>query len=548
MNKFLENFPGTPRHTQVDALNKIDKAIKKGKKYIILCAPTGSGKSHIGSAIALSSKEPPQGFLDMIDDLSIYERDEFSRYVYAEQAMAYGNHRTTVCTVTKALQDQYENLFSSNTILFKGKTNYQCNVDPNLDCEMAPCIADPKLKVKCMKTNFCNYYNARDGALGSKFSTMNYNSFMCLPQHTRQLEYLVCDEASELEGEIVGHFSVDINYKTLFSSLSGLKIEKLRSEDPKDGYVWLKDLGEDLKFEYDSFAHKLNGMRQSKNKGKLFNEIRKFRYIKSVYDQIVILLKNWYKTEIIIECKGDNVLFTPLYVNTLTDDLFDCAKTVILMSATIIDPVNFAKRLGIKDYEYIEVENTFDPKKSPIYCSVAKYNLNYKNIDSNLPKVIKQIDKICNHYNDKKGLIHTHTHKITEKIQNAFRGNKRFIYREPGINNEKLMDIHIKRKDASVVVSPSLTFGTDLTDDLGRFQIVVKLPYPSLGSKRIKTLFDRDKLWYTDQMLTALVQSAGRCTRHINDHSETFILDGQILQVLKSNWNRLPQSFKDRIH
>ena len=106
MNKFLDSFPGTPRHTQTDALDKINQAIKRGKKFIILCAPTGSGKSHIGASIALSSKTPPQGFLDMIDDLSIYERDEFARYVYAEQAMAFGNHRSTVCTVTKALQDQ----------------------------------------------------------------------------------------------------------------------------------------------------------------------------------------------------------------------------------------------------------------------------------------------------------------------------------------------------------------------------------------------------------------------------------------------------------
>ena len=97
-------------------------------------------------------------------------------------------------------------------------------------------------------------------------------------------------------------------------------------------------------------------------------------------------------------------------------------------------------------------------------------------------------------------------------------------------------------------MSPSLAYGTDLPDELGRFQIVVKLPYPPLGSKRIKTLFDKDKVWYKNKMLTTLIQSCGRCTRHSNDHSDTFILDGQILRVLKENWIKLPKFFKDRIH
>jgi Rad3-related DNA helicase len=548
MNKFLKSFPGKPRHIQTDALEKIDKALKKNKKFIILCAPTGSGKSHISAAIALSSKPAPQKFINLVDNLSIYEREYNGKYSYESEALACGYHRTMVCTVTKALQDQYDQLFKDNTIVFKGKTNYQCNVDPNMDCDTAPCVTDPKLKQKCMSSQFCNYYNTRDDALKNNFSTLNYSSFFHLPPHTKQIEYLICDEASELEAEIVKYFTVEINYKTLTNALKKTKINKLTSESSQTGHAWLKELNNTLLLQQDIILNQIGNFKKSKNNSSTFSEIRKFKYIKSLQNQISVLLKNWFKIEVIIECKHDSVSFTPLYVNNLTKDIFDSAKNVILMSATIIDPVNFAKTLGIDNYEYIEVDNTFDPKKSPIFCSIAKYNLNYKNINNNLPKVIKQIDKICNHYGDKKGLIHTHTHKITESIQNKFKNNKRFIYREPGINNEEILNLHSKRKDSTVIVSPSLTFGTDLPDDLGRFQIIVKLPYPSLGSKRIKTLFDRDKTWYIDQMLNVLVQSVGRCTRHVNDFSETFILDGQIIQVLKTNWHRLPQYFKNRIH
>lgn len=546
MSKFLLNFPGEPRDTQVSALQKIETAISKNKKFIIVCAPTGSGKSHIGASIALSSKKCPNKFIEMIDDLSLYEKDDYSRYVYEEDVMAMGNHRATVCTVTKALQDQYNNLFESHSVVFKGKTNYMCQVDNNFDCETAPCVADPYLKKKCQVDKVCDYYNARDNSLGHNFSVMNYSAFLCLPQHTKQVEYLICDEASELEDEICSYYTVTINYMRLASALGKSKIKKLKTENLNDGYTWLRDLGEELKFEYDKFAHRLTKIKN--NKRKLAVEISNFKTVKSLYDNIIVLLSNWYKTEIVIECKSDDVTFTPLYVNNLAASFFDCAKHVILMSATIIDAPNFARRLGINDYEYIEVANTFDSKKSPIYCKVAKYNLNYNNIDNNLPKVITQIEKICNHYNDKKGIIHTHSFKITELIQKKLKNNKRFLYREPGVNNEKLIELHENNSKPTVVVSPSLTFGTDLKDDLGRFQIIVKLPYPSLASKKIKTLFERDKAWYANKMLNALVQACGRCTRHKDDYSDTFILDGQILQVLKMNWTKLPDHFKTRIH
>jgi len=546
MHSLLAHFPGTPRHTQVEALQKIERAIKNNKKFIIICAPTGSGKSHIGATLALSSKNAPAGFLQMIDDMTLYEKDDYSRYVNEEMAYSFGNHRSAVCTVTKALQDQYNDLFQQHSVVFKGKSNYMCQVDNNRDVEAAPCVADPALKKKCQINKICDYYNARDAALGHKFAVMNYNAFLCIPSHMKQIEYLICDEASELEESIADHYTVDIQYMKLASALGKSKIDKLTSENLNDGYQWLRDLGEELKFEYDKFAHRLTKIKS--NKRKLEVEIGNFRTVKSLYDKIVILLSNWYKTEIVIECKPDNVTFTPLYVNNLSEDLFKCAKHVVLMSATIIDPPNFARQLGIKDYEYIEIDNTFDPKKSPIYCKIAKYNLNYTNIDKNLPYVMDQIEKICDHYNDKKGVVHTHSFKITEAVQRKFKKNKRFIYREPGINNERLMQIHTDRSDASVMVSPSLTFGTDLKDDLGRFQIIIKLPYPSLGSKKIKTLFERDKAWYANKMLNELVQACGRCTRHAEDYSDTFILDGQTIQALKMAWSKLPSHFKARIH
>jgi Rad3-related DNA helicase len=96
-------------------------------------------------------------------------------------------------------------------------------------------------------------------------------------------------------------------------------------------------------------------------------------------------------------------------------------------------------------------------------------------------------------------------------------------------------------------VSPSLSFGIDLKDALARFQIIVKLPYLPLSSKRIKKLFELDKTWYIDKMLNAMVQATGRATRSKNDYSVTYILDGNIVDVIKAHKDRLPKYFIDRV-
>ena len=544
--KLLNNFPGVPRSMQVDALQEIEEAIRADKKFIILCAPTGSGKSHIAATLALSCKKPPKNFIDMIDDRTIYQRDEYKGYHNKDQAYKCGNHRGIVLTVSKALQDQYKSIFSDSVELLKGKSNYPCALEPTFGCDLSYCSSDPKIAEQCVNASKCEYYNAKDKALKNIFSVMNYSMALSLPDHLMQSEFLICDEASELEDELISHFSVSLNYKQL-ETIFKTPIPKLLSEDPKDAMKWLSDLAVKLKSEYDFFMANFNRAK-GKNKKRLLKEIKNYRYIRNIWDKSILLLANWYKSEIIIECTAESVELTPLTINNLSKSLFDRAKHVILLSATIIDPSHFAKQLGIDDYEYIELESTFDFKKSPIYCGAAKYSLSYDNIDKNLPKVIDQVEKLCKHYTANKGLIHTHNFKINEAIRSRFSGQTRFIYRQAGTNNEQLIKLHNSRIDPTVLVSPSLVFGTDLPDDLGRFQVVVKLPYMPLGSKRIKTLFDRDKDWYTNKMLCQLVQSCGRCTRHVNDYADTFILDGQIIKVLKANWHKLPNFFKMRIH
>ena len=124
--------------------------------------------------------------------------------------------------------------------------------------------------------------------------------------------------------------------------------------------------------------------------------------------------------------------------------------------------------------------------------------------------------------------------------------DERFLFREQGMNNEKILEVHENTDEPTVLVSPSMTHGIDLKGDLGKFQIIMKAPYLPLGDKRVRRKFDEDKEWYLDAMLSTLIQMCGRCNRCESDYSVTFILDSNILNAVLQNKDKLPKYFIER--
>lgn len=524
---FPEGF--TPREHQIDGLQQIYEAINSGEKFIIVQAPTGSGKSFFSKTFANATKDANSEYKRLVGGYHAYSED------YIGVFDKFTPHGMFALTTTKALQNQYKDLFDES-VVFKGKGNYQCEVDDNFTVDLAPCVISSSLKKKCWSECVCPYYEARNDALIGRFSVLNYASFFNLPDHVKKREIIVCDECSELEDEIVKNYSVSVNYKQL--TFLGVSVEKLKTEEPNKVVGWLGDVYTAVQEVIESF----NGRaRFEKNK----IELSKQQQRKDIAEAITHTLNHWGDAQYIIEKDAEKVSVTPFKIDKLSNCLFDYADVVILMSATIVDKDIFAKNLGIQKFKYIEIPSTFEAKKSPIFCH-SKFPLSYKTLDTNLPKILDLVEIITENHKGEKGIIHTHSFAITQAVQNRL-NSKRFLYREEGTNNESIIREHTLRKDDTVLVSPSLTMGLDLKGDLGKWQIIIKLPYPSLANKRVKMLFEKDPDWYKMRMFISLIQAAGRCTRTKEDESVTYILDGLSGKVIVDNRNILPKHFLDRV-
>ena len=555
-SQLFKHFPqnSEPRENQVKLLNQIIDALNTDKKFIVINAPTGTGKSFLADTLANSSDDTESAYVDFVNSYKIW-----NQLNGPDDARGFSNSGAAVLTVTKNLQDQYTKDFTELNLL-KGKSNYVCNYDNEYDVENAPCNTSggSALRKQCWACDRCDYYNDRNSSLANKKGVFNYDVWLNLPQYVRKKEVLICDESSELENILISHFSLDIDYQTLEKLFEMKKYPRLESESDKSGYKWLTQLSENIKSSIEDVEEISSG--NSSNSKKAKNKLKQLKRIDNSIDRV---LDNWgangennNSVEYIVEKIAPNkfnkkikegITFTPFRANKLSNRLFSTADRVVLLSATIIDHKKEMMDLGINrdEYVYIEAPSSFDPNKSPIYI-VDKYPLTYNLIDSNLPKVTELTKRILDKHHNQKGLIHTVSFKITKSVEQHIK-DSRLIFRETGKTNDMLLKEHSDSDEPTVMVSPSMSHGVDLKGDLGQFQVIMKVPYLPLSSKRIKRLSKEDYQWYVNKTLSTIVQMAGRCTRNDTDSAKTYILDGSVVDLLKRNWNKLPKYFRDRI-
>lgn len=544
MTNLLSKFPDifTPNNQQIKLLKNIEQAFEDGYKFVVCSAPTGSGKSFISKTLGNDSRPPTKDFLDLVNTYQVFKRSQTGDYQYSNDIEKEKPFGAFALTITKALQDQYKDLFSEIDVL-KGKSNYQCSYDENYTAEYAPCILSKKIKDGCWNKNSCPYYEARNKAITSSFATLNYNMFFALPYHVKRKQYIICDEASELEDQLVKEFSCQINFDIL------KKLEVVIRPLPSDtdyGKIgrWLSTLSIDIEDRVEELKD-ITSKNDTKNAALFIGE-KKTELISllNLQSKIKTLIDTWHDSEYIIERAPKGVNFMPLKVDKLSKYIFDYADKVVLMSATIIDPSNFCKTLGIDKFKYIEADSTFDASKSPIYAN-TKIKLNHNNLQTNLPKIAKQIQNICDQHSNEKGIIHTQTNTITTYLKDNLRDN-RILYREPGVRNEDILEAHTNSNIPTVLASPSMSHGVDLKDDLARFQIIIKAPYLPMTDKRVEKMMKLDFNWYMNKMLSSLIQSCGRGVRSHKDHCVTYILDAAIVEAIIKNKHKIPKYFLER--
>jgi ATP-dependent DNA helicase DinG len=533
-------------------LAQVEAALAGKKRFIIIEAPTGLGKSAVAVAAA--------------------------RYL----GSAY------ILTATKQLQDQYTS--SYGIPMATGKANWTCRIKTKAGayppCSQGACEAGMKLidcphylpfkeydkRMKTIEKNefavarfmrkFCPYYSQKFDALRAPVMVANYPFFLAEAAFTsdlKQRKLIVLDEAHDLEHQLVSFAAYVFRRSTLynFTEVNGRPVSKkdvvihnMGHDNPLAWVPQLQKAAATLGAFIKSHAYDFGMQERLVACRNALGSLNSFlRDLKARPDNWVV---NSIKSS--TDARGgasvDEVTFQSLDVSPYTKLLFDYGETVILMSATIISKELFCKTLGIPETDAVFVsvkESTFPVENRKIYVMNTAH-LNKDTIDASLESITKKVDEIMTFHTNERGIIHTTTYSQAKYIAKhvSSHNRERLMTTEKVGSVASLLQSH-GNKPNSVLISPSLNQGVDLKDDLARFAVIVKVPYPYLGERRTRVKQRRDYNWYTWQTVLRIIQTYGRSVRSETDHSVTYILDSNFTRLLEKHRGMFPGYFLDAI-
>lgn len=534
-----DHFPfPTIRDAQKLAMAAIVKAKEEGKKFVIIEAPTGIGKSGIAMAAMSWGK------------------------TWSAPGFEPGGY---ILTPQKILAQQYMNDFAHMGLLeLRGKANYHCDTF-DTDCDSGALLNDSSDGGDNRQTcPNCPYKIAKKAFIRNPIRTCNNAYFLNETQYAGQLpkcNVLVLDEGHNTEAALLGFADTTITKNRMKEiGLGALPVYK-----PGENVKCLDWLNNTFLPACSTYMSTLeNDIADLKYQDKREEALKVIKKLDN-YDKYVCRvnrfvntndLGNWlvYTSEPTDYEKRQGqepeLLIKPLTATLVAEEiLFRKAKMIIIMSATILDTVTVMRNLGIKNEEAVvlQLDSEFPLQNRPIYYKpVGKMNFSSRN--ETMPAMLNMIGKIMDRYETKKGIIHTHSYAFTKQIVEYLRVTKhasRIITHTgvPGSRDAAVAE-HLSRTDATVLISPSLTEGLDLFEDRARFCIIIKVPFAFLDPYTM-TRMRRDSAWYTWLAAMDLVQATGRIVRSKTDKGHCFILDSDFGSFL--NRARLPKWWTDAI-
>ena len=554
----------TARDNQIKYINLICEAFLDEKiKNVVLSAPTGTGKSIIGTVVA--------------------ETIHSIKYPSAPANASF------LLSATNVLLDQYHKTFADKAeqnlfLLVKGAANYECEAlsseEEKQNAENCAISLFRKNGMQNLIDSYCNnceYFRMKALKPIARHLITNYSYYFidrmysAAPMAKRTVA--VFDEAHLINDLFIDHNAIYISEKRLslcaeevndnltlgntdvFRDIKLIKDALTGGKITEANYLdWLKRL--QAVYSEISDAAKSNADRSIKNPSKYL----KLQKLSKKYYSFGCKIDDLFTFEYphVFEFKEKSaakyqaeseINVKPIFVGDMFQVL-DNAEHNLLMSATISD--QFAKRTITfpETTKHIRLDPQFPPENKKVIFYKPQV-LNYRTMQEaeTIKKLCSTVSQIVKHHTEKgeRGIILAPSFAAAQQIAKDLKGSSSYTLFEH-IKGEKLSEVldDFKKysKKPAVLITPSGFEGIDLPGDLSRFQILVKMPYASLGDKRIQTILDRYPDIYQIQALMKVVQGAGRSVRNKEDWATTYILDAGAQRSWTSKMNEWSNEFQ----
>lgn len=548
MNAIKHFPPGfTPRPQQVDMIERIDAAFDAGAKTVVVEAPTGTGKTHVGQTFARK------------------QRDEHESGTFFLSSL-------------KTLQDQYTALFPEpELVTLKGRNAYTCdlpegkvmmlNADEGICRRQAVSILEECVKVpgqdpaEAKKAFFrgeanpahtiCPYWKQLQKATQSPISLFNLQSFLFQKRMRRfgKRALMIVDEAHRLEDAILGF----VDTRLWEGDLQKVKInvdENCRTGTDVQEWIREADVIKELQKKIEEIKPGDGGEVPER----LRKDLDTLENLAFKIDLLMALIPKSEQWAVSIEegklgrRKGDKCLVCrPVYASAFAGDLFfNQAERTLALSATILDHEMWARSLGLKpeNVAFIKTDSPFAKEHRPVVIDYAG-PMSFKRQEDTFPKMVEKVRTILLKHREERGIIHCHSFALGKRLVTALQ-NPRLVMVEEEQDKTVVIQKHAQTP-GSVLVSPGMTEGVDLKDDLARFAILPKVPFASTQDLVVSLRMQDQRGWYDWRTCLTFLQACGRTVRNDQDYATTYLVDSDFEAFMARCTKLLPRWWKDSI-
>ena len=473
----------SPRPEQTIIIDKITAAMNAGYKNIILEAGTGIGKSAIATTIAR-----------MVDD-------------------------SYILTMTNQLQAQYLYDFRYMLTEIKGRNNYPCNYGGT--CEK--CQMEVEEELRCED---CSYLLALQEAQRSKSVISNYDYLFYSGNyagHWKTRDLLILDEAHNFEKKVMSLVSEEMNRWVIWNRYEFDIFETIMKNKPLksiNNFSYWKEIIEKC-----IMKEKELPMFCEADEKKRDTYLAKYDRLLMKIDDEDYILDLPLKKDIMKDkdCQAHlKAEFKPLTGTNHSESLLRFGRTRLFLTGTLGNKDKFCEWNGLNADEtcHIYVKSPFPVQNRPI---IKQYVCSMKQGAWKNEHILKYVTRILDAHKGEKGVIHTSSNEQAWWIKKSL--NSKDIWVAHGKTREATIKAFEESKRPLTLIGAGLKDGVDFKGDKCRFQILFKVPFPSLASQQVKRRRINDPDWYAYQTVMSLMQSYGRGVRDVDDWCKYYVLD-----------------------
>lgn len=465
----------------------MDWILNSDKKWNILCAPTGFGKSPLAAAASI-------------------------------------DFRTLVLVLHKSLQSaNYRDVY--NFDILYGKSNYPC-LEHNKKSNQSTFLSQLQWTAyDCSNPHCgCPYQQQELGCLLSDRVSFNYAKYLMSGSFTERFQpaIIFCDEAHNLPGIIMNYVGLTLRWDNEFINF------KCRPELER--------------LQYQEAMHYLRSIYKAIITSKPDREknLSKWRKWKRLSQKVIMVgqligkqePEDWY-----FEVDKEQLLIRPLTAKYHFKSMFGKSDKVVLMSATITP--NIAERLGLEEneWDYYEVPAIW-PVPTRLVYDLDGPAMNWQSSETDKQEQAKLIASVLRP--NCSGVIHVmskaQAYELSKRLYDiTLDWSLRFHTPTDGTGtDEQYQEWQEMRQPGIYCISWSFHEGVDL--GLDKITIMAKTPFASMKPGYEQARIEYDPQWNNEQTAYRMEQIFGRHQRGLPEH---YVSGAKLSYIADSSWHRI---------